>query len=307
MYRILAFDGGGIRGILSLILVRRLEKAQPGFLAAADLISGTSVGGIIAMGLACGYQPSELEPLFEQLGNSVFARKGFASKLARKGLIGPKYEHTQLKEALDCMFGDRSLRDLPGKVMVTSFFVGGSHFPGQTPWKPKIFHNLDEETGDPDVRCVDVALYTSSAPSYFPSLHGYVDGGVVANNPSMCAYALVKRFLADKVCDDQISLLSIGTGDARITLNEDTTTWGTLEWAPFLMPLLMDGPSKATDYQCRQILGDLYYRLNIPLPEGKHIGLDDSACVKVLSSLADEADLSCCLRWLEDKWKALCQ
>lgn len=71
-YRILSFDCGGIRGLLSLILLERLEKALPGWLDKADLLAGTSTGGIIALGLAHGVTVAELRRLYEDCGKLVF-------------------------------------------------------------------------------------------------------------------------------------------------------------------------------------------------------------------------------------------
>jgi len=54
MYRILSFDGGGIRGLVTLAILKRLEAQIPSLIQGADLIAGTSTGGIIALGLAAG-------------------------------------------------------------------------------------------------------------------------------------------------------------------------------------------------------------------------------------------------------------
>lgn len=56
-------------------------------------------------------------------------------------------------------------------------------------WKPKIFHNFKGDDSDGDALIANVALYTSSAPTYLPSADGYIDGGVFANNPSVVALA----------------------------------------------------------------------------------------------------------------------
>ena len=59
-YRILSLDGGGIRGLLSLILLQRLglNSQLEGWLERADLLAGTSTGGLIALGLAHGVSSS---------------------------------------------------------------------------------------------------------------------------------------------------------------------------------------------------------------------------------------------------------
>ena len=57
-YRVLSLDGGGIRGLLTAVILERLEAANP-FLSHVDLFAGTSTGGILALGLAAGYSPTE--------------------------------------------------------------------------------------------------------------------------------------------------------------------------------------------------------------------------------------------------------
>src|SRR5712692_3209774 len=62
-YHILSLDGGGIRGLLTAILLERLEAAVPGFLSKIDLYAGTSTGGILALGLAYGVTPTAARDL----------------------------------------------------------------------------------------------------------------------------------------------------------------------------------------------------------------------------------------------------
>ena len=51
-YRILSLDGGGIRGIITILLMERLLERQPDWLERVDLFAGTSTGGILSLGLA---------------------------------------------------------------------------------------------------------------------------------------------------------------------------------------------------------------------------------------------------------------
>ena len=63
-YRILTFDGGGIRGLLSAVLLQQLDSRVPKWRDKVDLIAGTSTGGIIALGLAHGKSPDDLRDLY---------------------------------------------------------------------------------------------------------------------------------------------------------------------------------------------------------------------------------------------------
>ena len=57
-FRILSCDGGGIRGVLTAVLLNRLAAAYPALLqdrpGTITMFAGTSTGGIIALGLAAG-------------------------------------------------------------------------------------------------------------------------------------------------------------------------------------------------------------------------------------------------------------
>lgn len=64
-YRILSLDGGGIRGLLSLVLLERLAAQAPGWLRKVHLLAGTSTGGIIALGLAHGVPLADIRALYD--------------------------------------------------------------------------------------------------------------------------------------------------------------------------------------------------------------------------------------------------
>ena len=90
--RILALDGGGIRGVLTLEYLEAIEallrqrRADPDLLLSDyfDLIGGTSTGSIIAAGLACGMSVKDIKSLYYGLGAKVFVPTGL-------GLVAPKF------------------------------------------------------------------------------------------------------------------------------------------------------------------------------------------------------------------------
>ena len=72
MYRILSIDGGGLRGLIALRNLCRLEEKAPGFLASVDLCAGTSTGAFIACGLAAGMSPGEMIDFYLENGEAIF-------------------------------------------------------------------------------------------------------------------------------------------------------------------------------------------------------------------------------------------
>lgn len=80
-YRVLSLDGGGIRGLLSLVLLDRIRKEVPGWLDKADLLASTSTGGIIALGIAHGVPLADIRALYEQrAGTSLTIHGSTTSK-----------------------------------------------------------------------------------------------------------------------------------------------------------------------------------------------------------------------------------
>jgi patatin-like phospholipase/acyl hydrolase len=299
-YHILSLDGGGIRGVLTATLLEQLEEAQPGFLAKIDLFAGTSTGGILALGLAAGLTPAQCRQLYENQGEYIFSNPLARAVEELGNVLGAKYDNAHLKRALNDQFGDKTLDNLPRRVLISSFAVDNSPTdPGVLRnWKAKFFHNYPGPGTDGRERVVDVALRTSAAPTYFPMVGEFVDGGVAANNPSMCALAEALNPAMGGQKIDDIRLLSVGTGQRPRYLTARSVNWGVVEWGPHLVDLLMEGSNGLGDYQCRQVLGGNYFRLNPALPDA--IGLDDVSRVRQLRDLGATADLTAAIDWVQN-------
>lgn len=157
-------------------------------------------------------------------------------------------------------------------------------------------------------RAVDVALYTSAAPDYFPSVDGYVDGGVVANNPSMAAVAQTqdrRSEIPDRPELEEIFLLSIGTGRVLSRIEGKRRDWGLAQWAKPLVKLMLFGTEGVPHYQCKQMLGKRYCRLDYTFPPGREIDIDDYEKRDRLIAIAEngmENELTATAMWLNDQW-----
>jgi uncharacterized protein len=297
-YRILSLDGGGIRGVLTAVLLERMEAAHPGFLEQFDLLAGTSTGGLLALGLASGLNPTEARQLYEQWGSHVFADTVLDNLRDLGTLVGADYSIRPLKDALAAQFRGRTLGDLSRKVLVAAFDLDNSPVePGQQrSWKAKFFHNFPGPGSDASERIVDVGIRTSAAPTYFPIYQGYIDGGVVANNPAMCglAQALHPASGGQQLAD--VILLSLGTGWNPRFLTSVDGDWGLVQWAPHLVNLMLEGGAGLVDYQCRQILDERYLRVNpiLPVP----IGMDRVSSIGMLKRIARQCDLRDAYTWV---------
>ena len=235
-YRILSLDGGGIRGVVSTVLLQRIgaELGGDGWLGEADLLAGTSTGGLIALGLANGADLAALRALYEVHGAEIFDDSWIDDLVDLGKIAGADYASENLAKLLRGTFGgDTTLGELGKRVLVTSFDLDNQDAsPAKRRWKPKIFHNFPGARSDAGELAWKVGMYTSAAPTYFPSYEGYVDGGVYANNPAMCALAQsqsaswrARPQLAEVV------LLSIGTGTSLVYVKGKTLDWGYAQWA----------------------------------------------------------------------------
>lgn len=299
-FRILSLDGGGIRGVMTCTVLERLEQANPGFLASIDLFAGTSTGGIIALGLAAGNTPAELRDLYEKNGDKIFAND-LLEKLLHipvDQVIEANYSNHALKQALVDTFHNLILKDLKKKVLVASFDLDNYPTgPGQIrSWKPKFFHNFPGADSDEQETVVDVGLRTSAAPTYFPIYQGYIDGGVVANNPSMCALsqAIHEQSKGTQLYDNY--LLSLGTGSSLDFLTEMDSSWGLFQWAPHLVSIMLGGSEGVADYQCTQALGKAYFRLD-PLMEVS-VGMDSYQQIPYLKQVGGQIALNDVNAWI---------
>ncbi len=298
-YRVLSIDGGGIRGILTARILERLEKALPGFLKEVDLFAGTSTGGLIALGLASGMTPTDLRKLYENSGSTIFA-DSFLHEVEDLGnLIGAKYPSAPLKHEVEKHFYGKTLADLPKKVLIAAFKLDneGKGPGGVRMWKMKFFHNYPGEDSDGDQLVVDVAMRTSVAPAFFPTYQGYIDGGVAASNPAMCALAETLHPDTGKQKIENVNVLSIGTGFNPHYLPVENADWGLVQWAPHFLDMMLESDSDMVHFQMERVLEDQYYRLNPVLP--KPIGMDGVQDMPALLTTADQCDLGDAIAWLK--------
>lgn len=223
--RVLSLNGGGIRGLFTISVLAEIEQIienQSGISNVKvgdyfDLITGTSIGGILALGLAEGKSARELKEVFFSRGNEIFPQKNFFDGIIKsiKKLILPTYSSSPLRETIVEMIGDKiTFNDLTRRVMIptVNLSTGRPQF-FKTPHNPNF-------TRDGRLKLVDAALATSAAPTYFAphfwtDLGAYfADGGLVANNPSFIG---LHEVFGDMKSDfphatySDVNILNIGT------------------------------------------------------------------------------------------------
>jgi uncharacterized protein len=318
-YRIVTLDGGGIRGLVPIVLMQRLEAAVPGWLGQADFIAGTSTGGIIALALAKGLTLNQIFDLYYHKGSYIFYRPFWHRVLGLGGLIRARNPNNHLREVLEKELGEITLGELDKKVLISAFNLNDEK---RERWKPKFFHNFEGSDSDSDLRAAEVAMYTSAAPAYLPTVDTYLDGGVAANNPSMAALLQTqdeRAQIPDRPALADIRLLSFGTGDALTKIQGKNHDWGYLQWGwdVRILQILMDGTVGIPHYQCEQLLGEKRYRrINPILPSG-NFDLDDTSKSPALVEFAKNVQdlyeekgrtkphvytFDNMVQWLRDEW-----
>jgi uncharacterized protein len=306
-FRILSCDGGGIRGVLTAVLLNRLVGAYPTLLqdrpGTITLFAGTSTGGILALGLAAGLTPAQIRDLYVVNGKLIFDSSWTRDVVELGGISGSKYDNVNLKQILQETFGAQKLKDLRSRVLIASFNLDNQAAdPSSRTWNPKFFHNFSGPDSDGESLAVDVAMSTSAAPTYFPSYGVYVDGGVIANNPSMAAIAQAldgRNQTGERATLGEIKLLSVGTGASLQYISGQDHDWGDAQWIKPILNVMMDGSVGVADFECKQLLGDRYCRVEPIFPAGKSFPMDDVSKVVDLMDLANSSDLTGAVAWLQ--------
>lgn len=299
--RILALDGGGIRGYYSALLLARLEAARPGCLDRFDFLTGTSTGSIIALGLASGLSAASIASLYASNTPRIFETTLGERLREANGLIGPRYSARRLAAVLRNVFGDRRLGELKRSVLVPAYQLDdAAPEPAHRRWRPVLFHNFGGESGCPQMLARRAALYSSTVPAIFAPTEGYVDGGVYAANPALCAALLTQdeRLEGERPSLDELEVFSIGTGLSALHIGVEAREWGLAQWARPMLGLMLDGNVEITDNYCRLLLRERYHRLN-PWIEGEPIRLDDIEAFERLAEAAETVDLASTLAWLD--------
>jgi patatin-like phospholipase/acyl hydrolase len=306
--RLISFDGGGVRGVIPVVVLQRLQR-QPrlgDLLAKADLYAGTSTGGVIALSLASSITLDALLDLYQQRASKIFQKTLLDDIRDLDRLIGASYKRKHLVHELHDVLGDRRLDELDKRVVIPAFDLdNASPDPTARTWKPKIFHNFPGLDSDGAQLAYKVATYTASAPTIFPTTDGYIDGGVFATNPAMCALAQTqdpRNEPADRAGLDEIRMLSFGTGHSLQYIDGPSHDWGYVQWIKPLISLMLDGVNGIADYQCRQILRDRYCRFAPTFPPEVNISQDDVSQIPFMVEFANELDLSDITDWLATNW-----
>lgn len=273
-FKILALDGGGIKGVYTAELLRLCEEAFGKKLSTVfDMIAGTSTGGIIALGLGRGLSTAEISAFYRDDGRKIFPPlpQGALGKLWQfiTWMGGPKLRHEELEAALQRRFENHLLGESMVRLVIPAFIMPKTEI---TVFKTDHHEDFCNDYLTPMWK---VARATSAAPTYLKGFEHeesgriFIDGGVWANNPVMVA--LIDALTAYDIAPDQVDVFSIGTGNAPFTLRKANVLSGLIAWREAIRAAMFLTTDNATA-QVKLLLGpDRCLRLD---PQGADAAIE---------------------------------
>lgn len=279
-FKILALDGGGIKGVYTAELLRQCEDAlgrgEP-IARYFDMIAGTSTGGIIALGLGLEIATADITSFYRDDGRKIFPPlpdRWWGKALQQMGwwFIGPKLAHDELENALKRRFDERLLGESAARLVIPAFMMPKTEI---AVFKTDHHEDFQNDHRTPMWR---VARSTSAAPTYLKgheheeSGRIFIDGGVWANNPVMVA--LVDALTSYNLAPEQIDVFSIGTGNPPFELRRPDVLGGMWAWKEVIKAAMFLTTDNATA-QAKLLLGpDRCLRLE-PVGDDALVEMDD--------------------------------
>lgn len=237
--KMLALDGGGIRGVLTLSFLKKIEQIVGKPLHEYfDYIAGTSTGAIIAAGLASGRSVDELIDFYKRSGTEMFQRSRYLERL--RSLYQNGALEKQLKETFGQntdlrLEGVRNSEGVKNGKLKTLLLVVTKNVTTDSPWP--ISSNPEAVYNDPfrpdsnlNMRLWQLVRASTAAPVYFPpevivldpsdptKAFVFVDGGVTPyNDPAFLLYRFATEpayNLEWETGEDKLLVVSVGTGAA---------------------------------------------------------------------------------------------
>lgn len=314
--KILSIDGGGVRGLLAIETLVRIEQRHPEWRKQIDVFAGTSTGSCIATLLAVGMSATKVRDLYLRHLPIIFSRPLCHRLRTCGGLCGPRYRIEPLMAMGQEVLGNKCFRDLKQGLIVTSYDIARmepkiymndfSHCDQKLATfyqsKPSCINAMDVNDpwfapATPDVMLRDAVLRSCAAPTFFPSVDGMVDGAVYANNPLGIALACL-HINRDQL--KHIQVLSIGTGIEKKSNDMLIQSAGLLHWGRKIIELLMRSASQLCSIEIGRLLGDQYRRINATLP--RRIALDEVRAIPLLRQIGQQCNID--WTWIDDFFNA---
>jgi hypothetical protein len=291
--RMLALDGGGIRGLITIQILARFEDLlrtalgrDERFVLADyfDYVGGTSTGGIIASGIARGMSMTELREFYLAGTKTMFKRAPWFQQWYYRNVAGALSAKLREVFGAETRFGDPSLRTLLMLVMrnVTT----------DSPWplsnNPNALYNASGIDGcNLELPLWQLVRASAAAPIYFPpeditigsQRFIFVDGAITPyNDPAFLLFlmaTLPQYRLGWETGEDKLLVVSVGTGagssaNAKLTAKHMNVLFNAMS----IPTALIGGALAQQDLLCRAV-GHCRFGAPIDSEIGDMIGLAD--------------------------------
>lgn len=292
----LALTGGGVRGIFTASVLREFEqRLNRNLRDSFHVVSGTSVGGIIALAISCGISCDKIARRLLSSADHIFGEPArFNPWKSRTSSHDPEKLAGVVKDVL----GDqatRKIRSLETNVVVLSVDARLNEV---------VYFSNIERIGTSrckDATLLDVAMATSAAPTYFPphkiGIECYLDGGIVSNSPDAEALRFLQEVLARPI--EHIQLLSVGTGKTYFDFDcSSKSRHGAIAWIKkhrLIDRIMTLQESKATEL-VSELLGSRYLRVDTHFEEKIDLDETDQGVLRMLADRGQEV--------AKEKWAA---
>lgn len=313
-FRILSIDGGGLRGVVPLTILKKVEEltGKP-IWESFDLIAGTSTGGLIAGALTipkainvreAKYSINEILDIYLKRGQEIFPpRKNFFGKFlgATNATINPKFSDKGIAKVFTDVCGESRINDSLTNIMICAYDLSNN--------VPLFFKSRSSrKKPDQNILLYSVCRATSAGPTYLPAFELVypngnenperlcIDGGVFVNNPSLAALSEFSRHhreygynsVENDIDYKDVFVLSVGTGTYAGKISaSDAKYKGELFWATRISDVMMRGVNKTTHYEMQEMMvpGN-YLRLTIDIEKEEYSEMsraDDEAAQYLIS------------------------
>ena len=252
-FQVLSLDGGGIKGTFTAGFLAGIEEGTgKRIVDHFDLISGTSTGGIIALGLGLGLSGREILDFYRNEGHRIFRSvPGPRALSGLRQLWVPRHPTQPLQQALEGAFAARTLGESTTRLVIVSYDgVGGDIHLLKTAHHPRFRRDYKRTA-------VEVALATSAAPVFFQTSQQdgrcEIDGGVWANCPALVGAVEALRVVVPR--PRRVSILSVGTTSEPFHVRHQWRNAGLGRWNKGVVDLLMQAQVKGALAQAALLVG----------------------------------------------------
>ena len=267
METILSIDGGGVRGYAEAIVLNEIEKSlrektgndNVNLAHYCNVISGASTGGILAAILTCPddngnykYDCSDAVKFYKDHCYEIFNK----SKRYVIGGLTYKYSAKTLEKLLKKYLGDVRMEDLKNHVIIPTIDLIEN--------KAVFLSNIKKDDEHGYVLARDACRMTSSAPTYFKPYEGHgmvcIDGGLVANDTTMCCVAKLRNYTKPKLKD--VAIINIGSGSLAPDIKR-MKNWHLLKWGTNITNIMMNANIGLVKYQADTMMFGKNFAIDI--------------------------------------------